>query len=349
MMKFSTLFTGGGPRAWLLLVPWAMTYGCAAQPARAAPGAAPRAVRVVQADRTRGPVLTEVVGTVRAVRSSTVAALISGTVAQLRVGLGSQVRAGEVLVRLSAKEVDARLEQARAMSALAMPERDRALELMQRGAISTAQYDAAISQWSLARAKEAEATAVADHTMLRAPFAGVVSEKLTNVGDVAMPGQALLVVEARGAFRFEARVPESIAASGLSVGQAIPVRLDGVERDIAGTVAELQPAAEEHSHTLLLKLDLPRMPELRSGHFGRLLLATGSLVAVSVPAEAVVRHGQLEGVFVVNSGTARLRLVRSGRERTGRLEIASGLTGDEQIVVAGATDLIDGQRVQVVP
>ena len=68
---------------------------------------------------------------------------------------------------------------------------------------------------------------------------------------------------------------------------------------------------------------------------------------MSVPADAVVRRGQLEGVFVVDAGTARLRLVRSGRERDGRLEIASGLSGYEEIVLAGVADLVDGQRVEV--
>ncbi|MGZ6070018.1 MAG: hypothetical protein ACXWK8_02310, partial [Myxococcaceae bacterium] len=82
------------------------------------------------------------------------------------------------------------------------------------------------------------------------------------------------------------------------------------------------------------------------GRFGRLLLATGASLTVAVPAEAVVRHGQLEAVFVVDSGTARLRLVRTGRERDGRLEIASGLSGDEKVVVTGAADLVDGQRVE---
>jgi hypothetical protein len=70
---------------------------------------------------------------------------------------------------------------------------------------------------------------------------------------------------------------------------------------------------------------------------------------VSVPTEAVVRHGQLEGVFVVDSDIARLRLIRSGRERDGQLEIASGLSGDELVVVGGTADLSDGQRVEVAP
>jgi RND family efflux transporter MFP subunit len=330
-----------------LLVLVAAAYGCAAEPARAVASAAPQAVQIAPVDRASSPVVTEAVGTVRAVRSAAIAPLISGTVAELRVGLGSSVRAGAVLVKLSSGEVDARLEQARAMSALAEPERDRASYLKNLGAISAAQYDAAVSQWNIARARQAEATAIADHAVVRAPFAGVVTAKLANVGDTAMPGQALLILEAPGAFRFEARVPEA-AGTALAIGRSVPLRLDGFEHDIHGAVAEIQPASDEATRTRLVKVDLPVMPGLRSGRFGRLLLATSASLAVSVPAEAVVRRGQLEGVFVVDSGAVRLRLVRSGRERDGRLEIVSGLSGNEQVVLVGAADLVDGQRVEVV-
>lgn len=328
---------------WIVLA--ATVSGCAPEPARAVADVQPRAVRVVQADRTESAVVTELVGSVRAVRSSSIASLISGTVATVRVGLGSSVRAGEVLLRLSAREIDARVEQARAMAALASPERDRAVHLRDQGAISTAQYDAVMSQWNIAQARQAEANAVAEHAIIRAPFSGVISAKLANVGDTAMPGQALLMLEAPGAFRFEARVPETL---GLSIGTSVSIRLDGRSDTITGTVAEIQPVADEATRTRLAKIDLPKLPGLRSGGFGRLLLATGARSAVSVPAQALIRQGQLEGVFVVDSGTARLRLVRSARERDGRLEIASGLAGNESIVLAAA-DLVDGQRVEVVP
>jgi RND family efflux transporter MFP subunit len=270
---------------------------------------------------------------------------MSGTVAEVRVGLGSSVRAGEVLVRLAAPEVFARLEQTRAASTLAEHERDRAASLRSNEAIPVAQYDQAISQWSIARARETEASAVAEHTVVRAPFSGVVSAKLINVGDTAMPGQPLLLVEAPGALRFEARVPETLV---LRLGDSVPVRLDGAERDLDGTVAEIQPASDDATRTRLAKVDLPASPGLRVGRFGRLLLATGTSVAVSVPAEALLHHGQLEGVFVVDAGTARLRLVRSGRMHDGKLEIAAGLSGEEQVVLGGAADLVDGQRVEVV-
>jgi RND family efflux transporter MFP subunit len=321
-------------------------WACAGQPAPRPSSAPPRAVVVVQASRTTRPIVTEVVGTVRAVFSATLAPLINGTVAEMRVGLGSRVRAGDVLVRMSAPEVEARLEGTRAESVLAERERDRATKLRDGNAITAAQYETAVSQWSVARARETEASSVAELATLRAPFAGVVTAKLANVGDTSLAGRPLLIVEAPGALRFEARVPET-AGDVLQVGEPVPVRLDGFDRDLPGTVVEIQPASDDATRTRLIKVDLPKTPGLRAGRFGRLLLATGASPAVSVPARAVVHHGQLDGVFVVDAGTARLRLVRVGRVQDDRIEIVSGLSGDESVVLDGAADLVDGQRVEV--
>ncbi|HZJ52894.1 MAG TPA: efflux RND transporter periplasmic adaptor subunit [Myxococcaceae bacterium] len=331
-------------RAWCVVL--ALLLGCSGerQP-RPATGRLPATVKVVQVQRSSRPVVTEVVGTVRAVRTATIAPLISGTVAEVRVGLGTSVRAGEILVRLSAREIDARLEQTRAVTALARRERERATTLKSQGAMSSAQYDAAMSQWSLAEAREAEASTLADRMVIRAPFASVVTAKLANVGDTAMPGQALLVLEAPSALRFEARVPEA-AADFLTVGASVPVRLDGLDQGLEGQLAEIQPAADDATRTRLVKVDLPQVPGLRSGRFGRLLLGTGSAQTVAVPAEAVIRHGQLETVFVVDSGTARLRLIRTGRERERWLEVVSGLSGEEKVALPGAVELVDGQRVE---
>jgi membrane fusion protein, multidrug efflux system len=306
---------------------------------------APRRVQVAQAERAHRSQLTEVVGTVRATRSATIAPLLGGTVTEIRVGLGSSVRAGEVLVRLSAGDVAARLEQTRVTSAQAERDRNRAILLREQGAISVAQFEATISQWSVARARQAEASSIAERTVLRAPFAGVITAKVASVGDTALPGQPLLVLEMPSALRFEAQVPER-AGEDLAVGYRLPVRLEGLERDLEGRIAEIRPASDDATRTRLFKIDLPETPGLRPGRFGRALVRGDQTVAVTVPSKAVVRRGQLETIYVVESGVVHLRLVRSVREREGQMEISSGLSGGETVVLAEAAQLVDGQRVE---
>jgi RND family efflux transporter MFP subunit len=301
-------------------------------------------VQLARANLTRQPITTEVVGTVRAKRSASIAALISGTVSEVRIGLGTAVRAGDILVRVSARDVEARLAQAQAEHALAQREGDRAVALRGQDVISKAQYDAALSQLTVAEAKRQEASTLAGHAVLRAPFDGVITVKQVNVGDTVLPGQTLLVLEASHALRFEARVPEA-ASRGLAVGATLQVRLDGLDGEVEGRIAELEPGSDDSTRTHLLRLDLPHLPRLQSGRFGRLRLVTGEAIPVTVPTGALIRRGQLELVFVEDAGVARLRLVRTGRSHDGWQEIASGLSGGERVVVSRVDDLSDGQRV----
>jgi RND family efflux transporter MFP subunit len=270
-----------------------------------------------------------------------------GKVILLPVSLGTRVTAGEVLARISASEIDAKLDQARALYERRKVDLARAKKLADDGALAPAVYDAALTEFRVAEAQQSEASAMADHTVLRAPFAGVVTSKVANAGDTAMPGQPLLVIEDPSALRLEATPPEA-AARTLTQGQTVPVRIDGLGRDLVGTVAEISPAADPASRTVLTKVDLPGDPRVHSGLFGRLLLAASrEAQSVVVPETAIARHGQLESVFVVEGGVAHLRLVRTGREHDGAVEVLSGLGDGEVVVSSDVGTLVDEQPVEV--
>lgn len=319
---------------------------CAGRPARSeAKPAAPRAVRIQQARAQTGAGGEEVIGTVRARNSAAISATVVGKVSALPVTLGKSVRAGDVLVRISADEIGAQVAQSEAQYARAQADFERAQQLLGHDAIPKAQYDAAVAELRLARGRRDEAGAMAGHTVLRAPFAGVVTAKQANVGDTAMPGQTLLVLDDPRALRLEATVPE-IAARQLRAGQTVPIRIDG-DRQLEGVVAEISPAADPASRTVLAKIDLPTDPALHPGLLGRLRLPSGQSRSIVVPAGALLRRGQLEEVFVVADGRARLRLVKFGPVRAdGATVILSGLTDGEAVVTAGTAGLIDGQPVE---
>jgi RND family efflux transporter MFP subunit len=290
----------------------------------------------------------EVVGTIRARRVSAVSASVMGTLRELRVGVGSHVRAGDVIVKLSAGEIDAKAEQARARLAQADLNLRRAEELKARAVIPSAVFDDARSEQQVAQAALSEAEVMAGYTVIRAPISGVVSEKHADVGDMALPGRPLLVIENPDALRLEAALPET-AASSIRVGQVLSARIDALGSVLAGRVSEISPTADPASRTVTMKLDLPREPALRPGMFGRLLLTTQAGEALLVPATALVRYGQLETVFIAHGGTVSLRLVRSGRSAESDVEILAGLSERELVVSHGATQLADGQAIAVKP
>jgi len=329
--------------AALLVVSWA---GCASH---APPGDPPLPVRDVRTEPARivdRVVGEEVIGTVRARDTVEISSTVMGKIAELHCTLGARVKAGDVIAQLSVQELAARLDQARATLAQAELELGRTTKLRTSGATTGAEYDAALSRQRIAQAAQAEAVTMAGYAAVHAPFSGIVTAKRANQGDMAMPGRPLCVVEDLGALRFEATVPESLARA-FAQAQAIQVRLDAAGPTLTTTVAEVSPNAEATSRTVLVKLALPRDPRLRAGAFGRAIVPTNQVRALTVPARAVVRNGQLEAVYVVGDGAARMRLVRTGRSADDRIELVSGLRDGEQVVVDVADVLVDGQPVRV--
>ena len=188
------------------------------------------------------------------------------------------------------------------------------------------------------------AGATAAFLQVRAPFDGIVTEKLVEPGNMAAPGMPLLRIEDTRGFRLEARVDEA-RASRVSPGMPVEVVLDGADgqaQTVTGAVAELSRAVDAGARTVLLKVTLPGTAGVRSGTFGRVRLPGAARTALTVPADALVTQGQVTSVFVVNDGVARLRLVRMAGT-----EVQAGLAAGETVVVGPPPGLADGRRVTV--
>jgi RND family efflux transporter MFP subunit len=211
---------------------------------------------------------------------------------------------------------------------------------------STARARAARANYDMARAKREQLDAhraQADEerraaeiargwARIHAPFAGRVTAKNVEVGNLAAPGVPLATIEREDAYRLEAAVEES--RSGVArVGQTVPVAIDALAGGIAGRVAEIVPAVDAASRSYTVKIDLAARAQLRSGMFGRVMFPLGSRRVLAVPAAAVVERGQLQSVMVVEEGAARTRLVTLGRRHGGRVEVLSGLNAGERVEV----------------
>lgn len=329
--------------AVLLVLGWA---GCASHAPPRDPPLPVRDVRTEPARIVERVVGEEVIGTVRARDTVEISPTVMGKVAELHCTLGAPVKAGDLIAQLSVQELSARLDQARETLAQAALELARTTKLHASGATTGAEYDAATSRHRLAQAALAEATTLAGYATVRAPLSGIVTAKRANQGDMAMPGRPLCVVENPGTLRFEATVPESLATA-FAQATAIEVRLDAAGPALSTRVAEVSPNADATSRTVLVKLALPPDPRLRAGAFGRAIVPTNHVRALTVPTRAVVRSGQLEEVYVVDSGAARMRLVRTGRSADDRIELVSGLRDGEEVVIDTADPLVDGQPVRV--
>ncbi|MBM3879932.1 MAG: efflux RND transporter periplasmic adaptor subunit [Verrucomicrobia bacterium] len=341
-MKTSLLFWAGMSALGLPLL-----TGCHKPSAPPAPATLPTVAVQVQTVASQPYTATEeVVGTVRARVRATLEAKVSGRIEAMPVAVGQAVKKDEVLVRLEVREIQARLDQARALRLQAEQDRKRFAALLDQKAVTQQEYDAVEARFRVADAGVTEAETMLGYAQVTAPFDGVVSRKLADVGDLAAPGRPLLEIEDPASLRLEADVPEALSRH-VHLGDSMSVRLAALTRTLVGTVSEIAPVADPNSRTYRVKFDLPATAGIRLGEFGRVAVPVGQTTALRVPASAVVVRGQMELVFVVTNQVAQLRLVKTGKRFETEVELVSGVSAGEPVVVAGAASLLDGQPVQV--
>jgi RND family efflux transporter MFP subunit len=190
--------------------------------------------------------------------------------------------------------------------------------------------------------------ALQSYAQIRSPFNGVVTQRLAEPGSLAVPGMLLLIVEKTDRYRLEVPIEES-RVSQIKSGQKVLVRIEALGlQNSPASVSEIQPAADPASRTYLAKIDLPPQPQLRSGMYGEALFEGRPRQGIWIDPESVVRHGQLEGIYVIErDNVLRLRLIKLGETTPLGIEVLSGLEGGETYVPRNIQGLQEGDRVEV--
>jgi RND family efflux transporter MFP subunit len=346
------------------------------------------AASVVAVSASEWPDAYEATGTVRARTAATISSKVMGYVQQVNVRAGDRVKAGQTLLTIDSRDLDANVRRAEAgrtevqtgfleadnaVSAakanldLAQATFKRIEDLSAKKSVSNQEFDeasarlkAAQAQYEMARARRAQldsklaqteqeiraAAITRDYAHVKAPFAGVVTARTVDPGNLAAPGAPLLTIEQEGAYRLEASVEES-KIGAIRPGQTVDVALESLDRRLSARVSEIVPAVDAASRAYVIKIDLPAAPQLRSGMFGRAWFATGKRSVLSAPASAVMERGQLQSVFVAEDGTARTRIVTLGQRSDGAVEVLSGLAPGEKVVAPIPQGLRDGARLEV--
>jgi RND family efflux transporter MFP subunit len=303
-------------------------------------------VSVVTVENREYQAFEEVVGTVESRQRAEIGPKVSARVERIRVSPGTRVKAGDLLVQLDDREIRARLDQAEATLEQANKDLERFTDLLRQDTVTQAEFDAVQARQRVAQAAKVEAETMLGYSRIIAPFDGVISRKLVEVGDLALPGRPLVVLEDPNALRFDADVPEALIPH-VHEGDVLEVSLSLAKAPIAGRVSEVAPAADPQSRTFRVKLDLPANSGLRLGQFGRVAVPVEGNAALRVPASAVLRRGQLEIVFVVEDGIAQMRLVKTGKRLGDEFELLSGVERGETVVARDTAALVDGQPVRV--
>jgi len=282
-------------------------------------------------------------GRVEAVNQATVSAQTSGRIAELPFDVNDYVEAGAVLMRFTDTEqkaalaqAEAALQEATARLAEANQEFERFSKMIENNSVSRAAFDqsranrdAARARLNAARSGVEGAKEQLEYTVIRAPYAGIVSKRHVELGELVSPGQPVISGLSLQSLRVNVDVPQSMFHAIRTIGKAF-VYVD--DERIAAESLTFFPVADAEANTFRVRVNLPDgAATLYPGMFVKVGFVVGETHRLLVPVEAVVRRSELSGVYVTDGEAVSLRQVRLGRRYGDSIEVLSGLSEGEAV------------------
>jgi RND family efflux transporter MFP subunit len=315
---------------------------------RGEPGAIPSNREPLEIDVSRvaeSAELTSFPATVRSTAEAELATRFSATVRRVAVDVGSRVSRGQLLVVLDPQDIEARIERAEASERQAGRYQERIQALERDGAATSQELDDAVARFEMARAAVQEALAQRAYAVLTAPFSGVIVGRSVDPGDLATPARPILRLVDPESLEVVTDLPGAYARY-VDAGDTVTVVTPRDGSRHAARVTHVSPAEEARSHRYRVKVQtLDDTEGLVAGAFVRVELLGPGRAATWIPSDAVVRRGQLTGVFVVEDETARLRWIRLGQEQPDAVEVLAGLDLEAFVVRSPGPGLTDGAPV----
>ncbi|HET9133268.1 MAG TPA: efflux RND transporter periplasmic adaptor subunit [Gemmatimonadales bacterium] len=312
-------------------------------------GGPPRATPVEVVAAFRDTVVDAIVatGALEAEQQVSLRPDVEGRVTQLLFREGARVAAGTPLLKIDDAELVAQVERARADRDLAVQALERTRALLADRAAAPADLERAEAQARSARASLDLLEVRLARTTVRAPFAGVIGERLVSLGDYVTPQTALLTLQTVSPIRAAFTVPERYA-SELKPGQEVAFQVAALSgRTFTGRVDFVDPVVALPARTITVKAVASNADgALAPGMFLEARLATAVRTdAIVIPEEAVAPTSGASYVWVVIDGKATRREVELGVRTPGFVEVRRGVEADEQVVVGGVDRMVEGMSV----
>jgi RND family efflux transporter MFP subunit len=285
---------------------------------------------------------------VEAGRESTLAAQVAGRILVLNVDAGSTVKQGQLLARIDDSEArnsmagnQAQVAQAQANLINAQAQFERTKQLVARKFMSSssldkaqADYQAAQAQVAAARAGVSQSSTTRGFSTIVAPFGGLVSARLAQVGEMASLGRPLLTLFDPATLRIVASIPQEKLAEVRKSGHA-SIEFPAQGKWIDATTVTVLPAADSRTHISQVRLEIPQgVAGVYPGMYARAHFSMGHDKKLLVPATAVIRRSEVTGVYVVAAERVQFRQIRLGDMSSGdMLEVIAGLDSGERIAL----------------
>lgn len=309
-------------------------------------------------------------GKIESENSANLSTRMMGYVTKVNVKVGQNVSAGQLLVSINntdllAKkaQVDASITQATAGYNNAKKDYDRFVNLFAQQSASqkelddmTARYEMAKAGLEAAKQMRNEVMAQFSYSNITAPFSGTVTNTFVKEGDMANPGMPLVSIEGASRLQVTTMVSES-DISNVKNGMPVIINVKSLNKEVAGKVSEVSLSAKNTGGQYLVKVILDKMDKtILSGMFVNVqfqkakkeITSTVKSDIVLVSEDALVKQGQLTGIYTIGSGNvAILRWLRIGKTFGNQVEVLSGLSADEQYIISAEGKLFNGAKIQL--
>jgi RND family efflux transporter MFP subunit len=307
-------------------------------------------------------------GKIEAENSANLSTRMMGYVTKIHVKVGQKVGAGQLLVSinntdLQAKkaQVDASILQATAGYNNAKKDYDRFVNLYKQQSASQKELDDITARYEMAKAglegakqMRNEVMAQFSYSNITAPFSGTVTNTFIKEGDMANPGMPLVSVEGVSRLQVTAMVSENDIAS-IKKGMPVKVLVKSSNANLTGKVSEVSLSATNTGGQYLVKINLDKTDSsVLSGMFINVQFPVENKTQavqtdrVLVPESALVKQGQLTGIYTIGTGNiAILRWLRTGKNFGNQVEVLSGLSANEQYIVSAEGKLYNGALVNI--
>lgn len=300
-----------------------------------------------KSDRVRDQV--RAVGSLKALNAVELTTEASGRVVEINLEAGRKIEQGDVLLRLDDRQARADLGVIEAQLADARRQYDRARSLRDKNSVSQSSVDALRTAVEVSEAQRMAARVRLEDHRIEAPFAGVAGLSSVSIGAYVSAGTTLTTLDATAKMELNFSIPERFLGQ-VSPGQAVEGSSPAYpDQTFNGELVELGSRIDELSRSLPVRAVIDNADgRLRPGQFMSVSLTLRERQALVVPEQAVMVRGDEKYVFVAEDGIARRVSVSLGSRRPGQVEITSGLTPEDAVVITGQDRLSSGDRIRVI-
>jgi RND family efflux transporter MFP subunit len=307
-------------------------------------------------------------GSVEAAQTANISTRVMGRITNIFVKAGDRVHKGQLLATvwdedLKAKraQADAMIAETEAVYATTQKDYDRFNNLYKQQSATAKELDNVTQQYNSAKARLAgakqmrtEVNANLSYSSLRAPFDGVVTQKLTEAGSLAIPGMPLMIIEQNGILRVSAAIAETDILH-IHLGDTASVLIKSTGNRFNGKVIQTSPSSQFTGGQYIVKISIPdtAKEDIYSGMFASISIPMKDerLIkndAILIPKSAIINRDELTGIYTVSAdNTALLRWIRLGKLYGDKVEVLSGLSKDEKFIRSSESKLYNGAPIVV--